>query len=90
VLSLCEHFKIQAAVIINKADLNPDQTRAIETYCREQKYRVVARLPHDATITEAMVYGKAVTEFRDCELSARLKIAWKDIGLLAGLQFETI
>ena len=88
VLALCEHFSVPAAVIINKADLNPDQARAIETYCREKDYRVISRLPHDAIITEAMVNGKAVTEYRDCELSEKLKTAWKDIGILAGLQME--
>jgi MinD superfamily P-loop ATPase len=78
VLALCEHFSVPAAVIINKADLNPDQARAIETYCREKNYMVIGKLPHDAAITEAMVQGKAVTEYRECELSEKLKTAWKE------------
>jgi MinD superfamily P-loop ATPase len=85
ILELCEHFNIPAAVIINKADLNPDQTRAIEDYCRENSRRVMAKLPHDPVMTEAMVQGKTVTEFRACELSDRLKNAWKEITQLAGL-----
>ncbi len=89
VLELCEHFKIPATVIINKADLNPDHALGIETHCRERGYRVIAKLPHDATITKAMVQGKAVTEYQDCEISTALRTAWKEIVTLAGLQMET-
>jgi MinD superfamily P-loop ATPase len=85
ILELCEHFDIPAAVIINKADLNPDQARAIEDYCKESNRPVIARLPHDQAMTEAMVAGKTVTEFKDCELSSQLRAAWNDIKHLAGL-----
>jgi MinD superfamily P-loop ATPase len=88
ILELCEHFDIPAAVIINKADLNPDQTGVIETHCRENHYPVIARLPHDPVMTEAMVQAKTVTEFRDCELSDSLKTAWDEIKQLAGLPGE--
>jgi MinD superfamily P-loop ATPase len=84
ILELCEHFNIPAAVIINKADLNPGQARAIEGYCLENSRRVIAKLPHDKVMTEAMVQGKTVTEFQACELSDALKSAWNEIVQLAG------
>jgi MinD superfamily P-loop ATPase len=86
ILELCEHFNIPAAVIINKATLNPDQADVIEAYCRESNRPVIARLPHDPVMTEAMVQVKTVTEFRDCELSDSLKTAWNEIKQLAGLK----
>jgi len=89
ILELCEHFNIPAAVIINKADLNPDQARVIENHCLDTGRRVIARLPHDPAMTEAMVQGKTVTEFRDCELSENLKSAWNEIKQLAGPLEET-
>jgi len=85
ILELCKHFNIPTAVIINKADLNPDQAEAIEAYCQENSLSVIARLPHDPVITEAMVQGKTVTEFRACELSEALKYAWEKIMQLVGL-----
>jgi len=85
VLELCEHFSTPAVVIVNKADLNRDQTLAIETFCREKGREVIARLPHDAVMTEAMVACKTVTEFRACELSSKLRTAWDEIKRLAGL-----
>jgi len=36
-------------------------------------------------MTEAMVAGKTVTEFRACDLSDALKSAWEEIKQLAGL-----
>jgi len=85
ILELCEHFNIPAAVIINKADLDPGQAATIEGYCRDNGRRIIARLPHDPVMTAAMVQGKTVTEFRACELSDALKSAWEDIQQLAGL-----
>ena len=85
ILELCEHFNIPAAVIINKADLNPDQAKIIEDYCLENSRPVIAKVPHAQVMTEAMVQGKTVTEFRDCELSEILRDAWKEIEQLAGL-----
>ncbi len=89
VLELCEHFSTPTVVIINKADLNPDQADAIEDFCGEKGRRVIARLPHDAAMTEAMVHGKTITEFRSCELSTQLKSAWEEIKLLAGLEVKS-
>jgi MinD superfamily P-loop ATPase len=79
ILELCDHFTIPAAVVINKADLNPDQAQTIENYCSQNNCSVIAELPHDKVMTEAMVQGKAVTEFRACRLSENLKIAWEEI-----------
>ena len=83
VAELCEHFKIPTAIIINKFDLNLDETLAIETYCREKNYPVIARLPHDLVITEAMVQGLAVTEFEETSsLGKGIRQAWQEIEKL--------
>ena len=57
VADLCRHFQTALAVIINKYDLNPDETARIEAFCRDRSYPVLARLPHDPAITQAMIQG---------------------------------
>jgi MinD superfamily P-loop ATPase len=79
VAALCEHFRIPTSVIVNKFDLNLDETAAIEAYCREKNYPIIGRLPHDPVITEAMVRKRAVTELQDTELGTRIKQAWQEI-----------
>lgn len=82
---LCRHFKVSFAVIINKFDLNLDETARIEAYCREGGYPVVARLPHDPIITRAMIDGRVVTELAETELSRELTRAWTRIEDVAGI-----
>ena len=83
VAALCEHFRIRVAVIVNKHDLNPDHTAAIEELCRAKGYALAGRLPHDTVVTEAMVARKAVTELEDEDFGRRVRDAWTVIqGLL--------
>lgn len=83
VAALCEHFRIRVAVIVNKHDLNPDHTAAIEALCLARGYALAGRLPHDTVVTEAMVARKAVTELEDEDFGRRVRDAWTVIqGLL--------
>ncbi|HEB69852.1 MAG TPA: (4Fe-4S)-binding protein [Desulfobulbus sp.] len=84
VATLCDHFRIRAGVIINKADINPDEARIIEQYCREKDYPLLAQLPHDPVITEAMVKARAVTELGETEIGKSIRQAWKKIEQFAG------
>lgn len=84
VAALCEHFRIRAGVIINKADLNSDEAGLIEQYCRERDYPLLAKLSHDQMITEAMVNARAVTELDETEIGKSIRQAWKKIENFAG------
>ena len=84
VLDLCGHFTIPAGVIINKADLNHDQARKIEAFCRDQGLTLLGRLPHDEAFTQAMIRRLAVTEYVSGPLHAALTTIWGNILKLAG------
>jgi MinD superfamily P-loop ATPase len=76
-LGTVTHFRVPALVCINKADLNPTHTAAIEAYCAEQGIEVVGKLPFDTVVTEAMVQGQPVTVFQpDGAVTAALSQAW--------------
>ena len=85
VADLCRHFQTAFAVIINKHDLNPDETARIEAFCRDESYPVLARLPHDPLVTKAMIQGLVVTELPETDFSRELRQAWSRIEALAGL-----
>jgi MinD superfamily P-loop ATPase len=86
IADLCKHFQLPFAVIINKHDLNPEESAGIETYCRERSYPVLAQLPHDVMVTKAMVQGLVVTELAESEFSRELKRTWARIEELIGLE----
>lgn len=85
VAGLCGHFQMPLAVIVNKHDLNPEETDRIEVFCGEQGYPVLGRLPHDPLVTQAMIQGLVVTELPESDFSRELRLAWTRIGEAAGL-----
>ena len=83
ILSLCDHFAIPVAVVINKSDLNVDMTRKIEACCGKRDDPIVARLPHDPAFIHAMVQGRAITEYADGPMARHIQRAWDHIFALA-------
>jgi MinD superfamily P-loop ATPase len=86
VLDVCYHFGITALVCINKYDINEDNTRQIETYCLDQGVDIVARIPFDNAVTEAMVRGVPVVEYSQNKVAREIQSLWQRINgaLLAG------
>ena len=85
VADLCRHFQTTFAVIINKYDLNADETARIESFCRNRSYPLLSRLPHDPMVTKAMIQGLVITEMVEGNFSREIGRAWARIEELAGL-----
>lgn len=83
IVSLCDHFNIPVAVIINKYDLSDKITQEIEAFCRERDDSLVAKLPHDPVFVHAMLEGKAVTEYASGHISQQIRRAWDHILALS-------
>lgn len=83
VVELCRHFKVPAGVIINKCDLNLDQSRAIADYCAREGLELLAELPFDPAMVRAMVQGQVITEYQQNGLAEDLAQAWEKIIKMA-------
>lgn len=62
VASLCEHFRIPVAVVINKANLNGKETALLEKECADRGHVLLGHIPFEPAVTQAMVQRKALTE----------------------------
>jgi MinD superfamily P-loop ATPase len=62
VLALARHFKIPAAVCVNKWDLNCGMTERIEEQARFSGAQITARIRYDPSVTSAQMQAKAVVE----------------------------
>lgn len=82
VVALCQHFHLATAVILNKYDLSRSGTRQIEKVCLDQGLELLARLPHDPVVTQAMLQGLVVTEMPANRFSRLLAAAWDRITAL--------
>lgn len=86
VLQTTEHFGLPALVCINKADLYPEGTSTIETFCRQRGLEVMGHIPFDTGVTQAMVQGLPVTAYSDGPAAQALRQVWK--RLLATIPFK--
>jgi MinD superfamily P-loop ATPase len=74
------HFKIPAVVCINKFDVNLDNSKKIEDYCKSKKIPIVGKLPYDLIMTKAMVVEKSIVEFsNESSLCDRIVDMWEEI-----------
>jgi MinD superfamily P-loop ATPase len=63
-LQTTAHFRIPALVVINKADIYPKGAAQIEVVCSELGVKIVAWIPYDPVVTDAMINGEPVTAYR--------------------------
>jgi len=74
VLELAKHFRVKAAVCVNKYDLNPDVAQQIERLCENKRLAFLGAIPYDSAVTEAMVAGKTVAEYGGAAAAALEKV----------------
>lgn len=80
VLDTVEHFGSRSAVIINKADINPEMTLAIEDFCRGRDVPLLAKIPFAEDFVKAMVAQKTLIEHDPkSELSSIVRQSWQRI-----------
>ncbi len=77
VLDLTRHFKIPALVCVNKWDINPAQTEAIERQAQQAGAGVAGRVRYDRAITRAQRAGKSVVELAEEAVSMDLQAVWQ-------------
>ncbi|MFH0850384.1 MAG: ATP-binding protein [Candidatus Bathyarchaeota archaeon] len=85
-LQLLEHFEITPGVIINKYDLNLENTASIRGFCEECEIPVLGMIPFDENVTKAMVQAKPVVVFSpDSPASLAIREVWNEFSSFLGL-----
>jgi MinD superfamily P-loop ATPase len=79
VLALVRHFKIEPVVLINKYDINLENTKTIEKFCERDGIEIVGQIPFDNTFTQAMIEGKTIVEFGNLNLAEEIRGIWGKI-----------
>ncbi|OQA24455.1 MAG: ferredoxin [Verrucomicrobia bacterium ADurb.Bin345] len=76
VLGLARHFRIPAAICVNKWDINPAQALAIECRAAELGARLAGRIRYDRSITDAQVAGCSVVELPGAQAGEEIRKLW--------------
>ena len=73
-----ESFQSHAAVCVNKWDVSPEQTAAIEAFCRENTVPFAGRVPFDPAASQAINEGRSLADV-DCPARTALLEVYRNV-----------
>ncbi|MGQ9524120.1 MAG: ATP-binding protein [Armatimonadota bacterium] len=76
VLEVCLHFKVAAAVCINKSDLSPSTTKEIMDFCASAGVDVLGEIPYDTAVVEAIRAGVPLVSVGDTPAADAVRSVW--------------
>jgi MinD superfamily P-loop ATPase len=79
VAGVAARFGVPAGCLVNKHDINPDNTRRIEDWCRGHGVEVIGRVPFDDAVVAAMVEGRTVVEAGKSPAAESVVSAWQEV-----------
>jgi MinD superfamily P-loop ATPase len=80
IIATARHFNIPVWVCINKSDLYPEGVELIRKHCHQEKIEILAEIPFDAAIMEAMENVQPVTRFApDSPASFEIAHLWDEL-----------
>ena len=79
ILGVTYHFKIPAMICINKFDINLENTKNIEQYCKNNNIEIAGKLPYDNIVTEAMIHEENVVEYSKSDFTNLIIKMWNNI-----------
>ncbi len=78
IVKTVEHFRIPMGIVINKYDINEEQTRKIEKYCEENSLEILGKIPYDTMVKTATEQAKPVISY-DCSSANEIKKIWNKV-----------
>jgi MinD superfamily P-loop ATPase len=82
-IQLAGRFRVSVAVIMNKSDINPEASDALERDCRDRGIPFLGRIPYSADFTRAQLEGRSVMECApDGDAALRTRDAWEALAAL--------
>ncbi len=83
-VDLARNFEPEMFAVINKYDINTGVTKEIEKYLEENSIQLLARIPFDTVMVEAMLHEKTIVEFKPASaLSKMIKVIWENVAKTA-------
>ena len=81
VIKVADHFNVPVKVVINKFDLNPENSILITEYLSEKKIEILEKIPFSKKFRDALKQGKTIIEFDSkCDESESIKRIKSKIG----------
>lgn len=79
VVKVSKHFNVSTMVVINKFDINNENTEEIKKICQKEDLEVVAQLPFSEKVNESIVRGLPIVEFCNNGIVKEIYSMWEKI-----------
>ncbi|SHF74896.1 MinD superfamily P-loop ATPase, contains an inserted ferredoxin domain [Desulfacinum infernum DSM 9756] len=79
VLELTRHFKVPAAVCVNKADLHREEAERIAEIAVESGARFLGRIPFDPLVTRAQVDARSLVDYGETPALKEMQRIWEAV-----------
>jgi MinD superfamily P-loop ATPase len=79
VAQVSKHFGVSTKVVINKYNINPDNSGEIKKICQKGDIEVIAQLPFSQKVSESIVRGVPLVEFSSNEIARDISFLWERI-----------
>ncbi len=79
ILATTRHFRVPAAVCINKADINPAKTDEIKRLCDQEQVPMLGQIPFDRTMVETLVQLQPVTAVPESPAALAIASLWNEL-----------
>lgn len=80
VISVAKHFGIQVACVINKFDINLNNTKNIENWCHINNVPFIGKILYDQSVTESIVNGIPLVEFAENKVTQEMQNIWQTLS----------
>jgi MinD superfamily P-loop ATPase len=82
VVELAGMLRLPCAVAVNKADINAENTAAIGAFCEERGIAVVAQIPFDDAVPEAIGAGVPLVQYDEGPAAQAVRRTWEAVSQL--------
>lgn len=80
-IQLVQSFQIPIYAVINKSTINPGMINQIENFLEKSKIPLLAKIPFDTNIVEAMVNGLSISEYQpESTISGIITGVWTQLS----------
>ena len=79
VIDVARHFGVKTVCIINKYDINLENSKSIEDWCNKNEIPVLGKIPFDNSVSESIVKGVPIVEYTNSEVTWVIKKIWREI-----------
>jgi len=79
IMDVASHFNIPVKVIINKHDINVQNSRSIEKFCREREISVLGHIPFSEKVVESVRRGIPVVESGNDKAVKEIVAIWDKV-----------